>query len=82
MDTAFERSDWVATADGQALIRNNRPLLAYIGGDVGQFTSKSHHYRPGETVAKQVIVLNNSRETVTLRVRVVARVPLCPVARS
>jgi hypothetical protein len=55
----------VATADGQALIRNNRPLLAYIGGDVSQFTSKGHHYRPGETVEKEVIVLNNSRDTVT-----------------
>jgi hypothetical protein len=32
MDLAFERSDLIATADGQTLIRNNRPLLAYIGG--------------------------------------------------
>ena len=27
-----ERDDWVPTAAGQAVIRNNRPLLAYIGG--------------------------------------------------
>src|SRR2546428_11536517 len=32
MDLAFERSDWVPTAAAQALLRNNLPLLAYIGG--------------------------------------------------
>ena len=53
------------TADGQALLRNNRPLLAYIGGKASRFTSKDHNFRPGETVEKQIIVLNNSRETVT-----------------
>jgi beta-galactosidase len=65
MELAFERSDWIATADGQALLRNNRPLLACIGGSPSHFTSKDHNFRPGETVEKQIIVLNNSRETVT-----------------
>ena len=32
MDLAFERSDWIATPAAQALLRNNRPLLAYLGG--------------------------------------------------
>ncbi len=32
MDMAYERSDWIPTAAAQALIRNNLPLLAYIGG--------------------------------------------------
>lgn len=64
MDVAFERSDWIATADAQALIRNNKPLLAYIGGKPERFTSKDHDFRPGEMVEKQIIVLNNSRETV------------------
>ena len=65
MDLAFERSDWIATAAAQALIRNNRPLLAYIGGKPTRFTSKDHNFRPGETVEKQIIVINNSRESVT-----------------
>jgi len=65
MDLAFERSDWIPTADGQALLRNNQPLLAYIGGRAGRFTSKDHNFRPGETVEKQIIILNNSRETVS-----------------
>jgi hypothetical protein len=68
MDLAFGLSDWLGTAAAQALIRNNRPLLAYLGGKPDRFTSKDHNFRPGETVEKQVIVINNSRETVTCEV--------------
>ena len=64
MDLAFERTDWTATAAAQALIRNNQPLLTYIGGKPARFTSKDHNFYPGETVQKQLIVINNSRETV------------------
>ncbi|NLW51426.1 MAG: hypothetical protein GXY85_11395 [Candidatus Brocadiaceae bacterium] len=49
----------------EALLRNNGPVLAYIGGRPGAFTSKDHNFLAGETVEKQLIVLNNSRETVT-----------------
>jgi hypothetical protein len=64
-DVAYEQSDWVPTADGNALLRNNRPLLAYIAGPASHFTGKEHIFRPGETVEKQIIVINNSRATVT-----------------
>src|SRR5262249_12433277 len=60
----FERADWIPTAAARALIRNNRPLLAYLGGKPGAFTGKDHNYLPGETVEKQLIVINNSRGTV------------------
>ena len=40
-------SDWIPTAAAQALIRNNRPLLAYIGGKPARFTSKDHNFLPG-----------------------------------
>jgi hypothetical protein len=63
-DIAFERSDWIPTEDGEALLRNNRPLLAYIGGPNSHFTSKEHIFLPGETVEKQLIIVNNSRVTV------------------
>ena len=69
MDLAFERSDWVPTPAARALIRCNRPLLAYIAGKPGAFTSKDHNFYPGETVEKQLIVINNSRRTVTCRCR-------------
>ncbi len=65
MDLSFGRSDWIATPAAQALLRNNQPLLAYIGGHLNQFTSKDHNFLPGETVEKQIIVINDSREPVT-----------------
>jgi hypothetical protein len=64
MDMAFERDDWIATPAAQSLLRNNRPLLSYIAGKPAAFTSKDHTFFPGETVEKQIIVINNSRETV------------------
>ena len=65
IDLAFEHSDWIPTVAAEALIRNNGLLLAYIAGKPGAFTSKDHDFYPGETVEKQLIAINNSRETVT-----------------
>jgi beta-galactosidase/beta-glucuronidase len=65
MDLAFGRDDWEPTADGRALLRNNRPLLAYIAGKPGQFTSKDHNAQPGDRMSKQLVVLNNSRTPIT-----------------
>jgi beta-galactosidase len=65
MDLAYERSDWVPTAPAQALLRNNQPLLAYIGGKPARFTSKDHNFRTGEAVEKQIIIINNSRQAVS-----------------
>jgi hypothetical protein len=64
MSTDGERSDWLPTAAAQALLHSNRPLLAYVGGPPGNFTSKDHNFLAGETVQKQLIIINNSRETV------------------
>src|SRR6185369_316405 len=69
MDLAFNRSDWIPTEAAIALIRNNRPLLAYVGGKTNAFTSKDHNFLPGETVEKQLIVINNSREPITCESR-------------
>lgn len=63
MDLAYERGDWEATPAAEALLRNNRPLLGYIAGRPGAFTSRAHNFEPGETVGKQLVVLNNSRVT-------------------
>jgi hypothetical protein len=64
-DLAFERTDWIPTPAARALLRNNLPLLAYIGGKSDHFTSKDHVFFPGDAVENQLIVINNSRETVT-----------------
>jgi len=61
-DLAFEQSDWIATPAARALIRNNRPLLAYIGGQAAAFTARDHNYHPGQPVEKQLILINNSRQ--------------------
>jgi len=58
---AFDRTDWVPTATGRSILRNNAARLGFISGDLVGFTSKDHAYRPGEAVAKQLIVINNSR---------------------
>ncbi len=65
MDQAYDRSDWVPTAAAEALLRNNGPLLAFIAGKPARFTSQDHLFQPGETVEKQIIIINNSRQTVT-----------------
>jgi hypothetical protein len=63
--TAYERSDWEPNAAGNALLRNNMPLLAYIAGKPAAFTSKDHNFTSGEAVEKQLIVINNSRLTIS-----------------
>ncbi len=65
MDMAYERTDWVETLAATAMHRNNAPLLAYLAGKPGSFTSKDHIFLPGETFQKQIILINNSREPVT-----------------
>jgi hypothetical protein len=65
MAFAYKASDWEPTLAGQAVLRNNMPLLACIGGKPGDFSSKGHNFMPGETVQKQLIIINNSRLTQT-----------------
>lgn len=62
MDVAFEPQDWVPTAAGKALLRNNQPVLAYIAGKPDAVTSKDHTFCPGEVIEKQLVVVNNSRK--------------------
>jgi beta-galactosidase len=65
MAYSFRASDWQPAPTGEALIRNNGPVLAYIGGRPGDFTEKGHNFTAGETVRKQIIIINNSRRTQT-----------------
>ena len=63
-ETALDRDDWIPTKAAEALIRNNMPLLAYIAGKPAHFTTKEHNYLAGQTVQKQVVIINDSRATV------------------
>jgi beta-galactosidase len=64
MDVAFGKEDWMPTDAGKALLRNNRPVLAYIAGKAEAFTSKDHNFRPGDAVEKQLVVINSSRRKI------------------
>ena len=50
----------VRTVVGDTLVRWNMEDCAFIGGD-GTFTDKRHHFRPGETVKKTLVILNDRR---------------------
>ena len=50
-------------------------------GKPAAFTSKDHNFYPGETVEKQIIVINNSRETVTADCRWSLALPQRPCRR-
>lgn len=80
MDLAFERADWVATPAAAALLRNNRPLLAWLAGKPEAFTGKDHVFLAGEAVEKQLVVINSSREPVTCRAE--WSLALAPAARG
>ena len=60
-DMAYDRKDWVATPTAESLRRNNMPLLGWMAGKADHFTAKDHTFYPGETVEKQLILINNSR---------------------
>ena len=53
----------------------HRPRLASIAGKPSHFTSKDHNARPGESLSKQLIVLNNFRVPVTCDVSWVLDLP-------
>lgn len=46
---------------GEALLRGYLPMLAWISGKPGDFTERSRHFNPGETVNKALTVLNDTR---------------------
>jgi len=64
-DLAYETSDWIASPTALSLIRNNNPLLGWIAGKPEHFTAKDHTFFPGDAIEKQLVVINNSRVTVT-----------------
>src|SRR5262249_24546807 len=67
MPTDLAVGDWVPNPAAKALLRNNMPLLGYIGGKPGAVTAKDHNFLPAQSVQKQLIVINISRETVNCR---------------
>ena len=53
------------TSVGRTFLRWNRPLVAFIGGGPKAFTDKSHNVTQGETLRKQLVMLNDTRREQT-----------------
>jgi beta-galactosidase len=49
-----------------AITYGQSPLLVYIGGSKTAVTEKDHHFFPGDTVQKQVVFINDTRNVVTV----------------
>lgn len=70
------RADWQPTEAGEALLRNNGPLLAFIGAAKDEPTCAWANVRPGEQIERQLIIINNSRSTVRCNWNVRATSPV------
>jgi len=44
-----------------ALKEHNGPTLAWIAGPAGAYTAKDHHFRSGQKIDKQIVLLNDTR---------------------
>ncbi len=51
---------------GRTFKRWNMPVVCYIGGGPVLFTEKSHQFLPGETIRKQLVLLNDTRRILTI----------------
>ncbi len=40
----------------------NGPTLAWIAGPAGAYTAKDHHFRPGQKIQKQIVLINDTRQ--------------------
>ncbi len=45
-----------------ALKEINGPTLAWIAGPEGAYTAKDHHFRPGQKIDKQIVLINDTRQ--------------------
>ena len=50
---------------GETLLRNNADTLVWIAGKTENFAVKDHHYSPGESMEKQIAVINDTRRDLT-----------------
>jgi len=42
------------------------PVVVWIGGERGNFTNKDHAYFSGEQISKQIVVVNDGRDPITI----------------
>ena len=65
---------------GEAVHAGFTEFLGWIGGKAGDITEEGHNFRPGETVRKTLVVLNDSRREAKVEWR--WRVPALGIEKS
>jgi beta-galactosidase len=86
-DSGYARLDGQRTIAGEALRANNSATLAWIAGaaqngDVAAFTAKDHSFFAGETIRKQIALLNDARTAQKYSLRWTATLNNRPIARG
>lgn len=59
MNTEPDKGGFNVTVAGKALLENNGSTLIWIAGPQGEHTAKDHTFFAGETVKKQIIIVND-----------------------
>ncbi len=67
IDDPGPESNFEPTTLGRTFLRWNQPVIGYIAGRPGRFTERSANFRPGETVRKQLVIINDSRRPLKCR---------------
>jgi hypothetical protein len=56
------KEDWLEVGNlTKAWLRVTKPAFSYIAGKASHITSKDHNFYPGETIEKQIVVINDTR---------------------
>lgn len=65
----FDPTYWEILPSAKALLESNQETLAWIAGSPEKFTEKSHNFKEGQTVEKQVVLINDSRNSLNYEVK-------------
>jgi len=57
---------WQLNSWGESLTRWNQDVVGYLAGAPENFCERGHNVTAGETITKQAVLINDSRETVKL----------------
>lgn len=57
-----EEGGWKKCPSSEALKESNHAALAWIAGPAQAFTEKSHSFRPGVAIEKQIVLINDERQ--------------------
>lgn len=57
---------WQTNSWGKSLTRWNQDVVGYLAGAPENFCERGHNVTAGETITKQAVLINDSRDTVTL----------------